>query len=183
MKWISLSKGWYCCLDAEDFENISKFVWHADPNGYAVRTEKTIKMHREFFNNLPDDIVIDHINRAKWDNRKINLRACSISVNNANLGMPDNPPFPTEIEKLNADEQRKELKITIQRNNALRAVQDRKNLGNFVPVRNKKTGEVFKSMAEAARKLNISLSNISRCCKGFRLSCGGIEWEYLSKCE
>lgn len=42
------------------------------------------------------------------------------------------------------------------------------------------TGEVFESLSDAGRKYNISVPNITACCKGRRKRAGGMEWEYSS---
>lgn len=46
------------------------------------------------------------------------------------------------------------------------------------------TGEVFGSIADAARAKNIkSANNISRCCRGIRPTCGGYRWSYIKDGE
>lgn len=42
------------------------------------------------------------------------------------------------------------------------------------------TGEVFKSVAEAAQKYGLASSNISRACKGVFKQIGGFQWQYAS---
>lgn len=40
------------------------------------------------------------------------------------------------------------------------------------------TGEEFNSLAEASRKYNIGIPNITACCRGRRKRTGGLEWKY-----
>ena len=78
-------------IDTEDIEKIKKFTWRINNKGYAVTeyrelTNKTkrISMHR-LLKNAPEDIMVDHINRTKLDNRKSNLRYCTASQNAMNV--------------------------------------------------------------------------------------------------
>ena len=43
------------------------------------------------------------------------------------------------------------------------------------------TGEVFKSITEAARHYDLDGSDISRCCRYKTGTCGGKRWEYIDK--
>jgi len=87
---IQLTKGYVSIIDKDDVDRISKHSWHIDTNGYAVRgqTDKITKrfinifLHQEILN-FPDS-QIDHINRDKLDNRKSNLRLCTLSENKIN---------------------------------------------------------------------------------------------------
>jgi hypothetical protein len=39
--------------------------------------------------------------------------------------------------------------------------------------------ETFASLQEASTKLGISRPNISKCCLGERMKCGGFRWRYV----
>lgn len=41
------------------------------------------------------------------------------------------------------------------------------------------TGRIFNSISEASRILEIDVSNIEKCLKGKRKTCGGYHWEYI----
>lgn len=78
-------------IDTEDIEKVNGFTWRVNRNGYAITeyrefTNKTkrILMHR-LLKNAPEDVIVDHINRIKLDNRKGNLRYCTASQNAMNI--------------------------------------------------------------------------------------------------
>lgn len=100
MKYIELTKGKKTLVDDEDYEFINQHKWHLSSHGYAVRTTKTpsvagkrhgkmIGMHRVILN-TPSDMVVDHINGNKLDNRKSNLRNCTQAQNCQNQGLRRN---------------------------------------------------------------------------------------------
>lgn len=82
------SKGEKFLFDKADYEKIKNINWY-DCCGYIVGNDNTgvkqkqIKMHRLIMN-YPNDKAIDHISGDKHDNRKQNLRICSIKENNRN---------------------------------------------------------------------------------------------------
>ncbi len=86
-KSITLTRGKVALVDDADYERINKHKWYINENGYAVRTQwmppKKIRMHREVMK-TPDEMITDHINGDKLDNRKSNLRICNDSQNAAN---------------------------------------------------------------------------------------------------
>lgn len=79
------SKGKYFIIDTADLDLILLHTWHIDP---AIRTEyvrscifnKLVKLHR-FLLNANEDWFVDHINNNGLDNRRINLRLCSMAQN------------------------------------------------------------------------------------------------------
>lgn len=92
MKEITLTRGYVALVDYEDFEELSKFKWYANTEGYAVRnkyagfkTQQSIKMHRVILSLLKGDgKYVDHINGNVRDNRKSNLRICTQAENMKN---------------------------------------------------------------------------------------------------
>jgi len=89
---IPLTQGRFAKVDPEDYPWLSQFRWHCKHNDnaiYAVRTitvagkSKRIFMHRLIMD-TPPHLVCDHINHDGLDNRKANLRNCTIRQNNAN---------------------------------------------------------------------------------------------------
>ena len=89
---IPLTQGRYAKVDPEDYIWLSQFRWHCKTNInaiYAVRTiimagkQRRIFMHRLIMD-TPAHLVCDHINHNGLDNRKQNLRNCTVKQNNAN---------------------------------------------------------------------------------------------------
>lgn len=78
-------------FDLEDYDRIKDYCWCIDAYGYVRgNTKKSkIKFHR-LVTGCSDDMVIDHINHNKADNRKFNLRACSQHENNMNRSIVPN---------------------------------------------------------------------------------------------
>lgn len=76
-------------FDSEDYEKISKFNWHINHNSVEGRTKGKrpwtyVKLSRLVMNVTDPDKVVDHINHNIHDNRKVNLRVCSVAENNQN---------------------------------------------------------------------------------------------------
>ena len=76
-------------FDKEDYELVKRYHWYSG-RGYVTSTVKNfyVKLHRLVTNSLFDDtIIVDHINRKTWDNRKENLRFCQQRENKQNQKM------------------------------------------------------------------------------------------------
>jgi hypothetical protein len=69
----------------KDHDLISKYKWCMHDMGYCVSTsrQKGISMHRLIMN-CPKDMVVDHINGNRLDNRRENLRVVSLQANAQN---------------------------------------------------------------------------------------------------
>jgi len=69
----------------EDQELIAKYKWYINESGYCISTinKKNVRMHR-FILNCPDDMVVDHINNNRLDNRRENLKITNVLNNNQN---------------------------------------------------------------------------------------------------
>lgn len=89
---ISLSRGLVTVVDPEDWDTFSALKWHASPKRggfYArhsvYRSGRTYAemLHRKI-TNAPVGVYVDHINGNTLDNRRSNLRLCSIQENNRN---------------------------------------------------------------------------------------------------
>lgn len=90
-KAIPLTKGKYTLVDEEDYDKFKDINWYLIKSkgartGYAACTlnGRASFMHRLILN-PPSDMVIDHINGDGLDNRKFNLRVCSMLENMKNL--------------------------------------------------------------------------------------------------
>lgn len=88
---LYLSSNQFTIIDKEDLQIVSKIKWYAEKqttgNFYAVnrnkKTGKRIYLHR-FLLNPPNGLFIDHVNRNPLDNRKSNLRFCTVLENSRN---------------------------------------------------------------------------------------------------
>jgi hypothetical protein len=89
---IRLTQGKYAIVDVEDYGRLSKLKWYAHRSFctyYALssskqrRGGKILFMHRVILN-VPEGMVVDHINGDGLDNRRANLRVCTVAQNNCN---------------------------------------------------------------------------------------------------
>jgi hypothetical protein len=97
---IPLTKGYSCIVDANDFEWLNQYRWHAnDSHGvpYAYRRKlfpdgkrRLVAMHREILGlSHGDGLHGDHINpHNTLDNRRSNLRKASPLENSRNKRTP-----------------------------------------------------------------------------------------------
>lgn len=76
-------EGKFVIIDDEDYDLVKDKKWYIDMNGYAIDNVSRVRMHRIIMD-PPKNMVIDHINRDTLDNRKENLRICTIAQNNKN---------------------------------------------------------------------------------------------------
>ena len=93
MKEIKLSNGAIAIVDDEDYESLSLHKWHPSKDRdlcYAIRASfsggkrKTERMHRVIMGATDNETHVDHKNQNGLDNRKENLRLCTISQNRSN---------------------------------------------------------------------------------------------------
>lgn len=66
-------------IDLEYVDVVNDYKWRLNYQGYVVN-DKVGKLHR-FLMNPGEDLVIDHINRNRLDNRRDNLRICTQQEN------------------------------------------------------------------------------------------------------
>lgn len=90
MRKIPLTKGKYAIVDDDDYDFLSIHKWCTN-NGYASTTisGRVMFMHRHLLS-IGKGEMGDHINRNKLDNRRANLRVCSVTGNNRNRGIQKN---------------------------------------------------------------------------------------------
>lgn len=100
MREILLNRGFVALVDDEDYEKLNKYKWHIHIGStgiiYAKRNQqkrfgeylekkdrRNVYMHREIMN-VPDRIIIDHIDTDGLNNQKENLRISDQSLNQIN---------------------------------------------------------------------------------------------------
>lgn len=74
--------------DEKDHHLITQYKWHLHAKGYAYAFKygKAILMHRLVLGIVDDkELVSDHINHNRLDNRRENLRGCNRSENQRNV--------------------------------------------------------------------------------------------------
>lgn len=85
-------------VDKEDFDRVSRFVWHiSKTTGYVSclfhennsRKVRAMRLQR-FIVDCKESEEVDHINGDKLDNRKCNLRVCTRQENSFNRKIPKN---------------------------------------------------------------------------------------------
>src|SRR4030042_6336064 len=83
-KLIPLTLSKYAIVDADVYEELSKYKWYSMLSGnkyYAARNvnlhnkHTLVLMHRQIMN-APSDKSVEHVNCDSLDNRKDNLRLC-----------------------------------------------------------------------------------------------------------
>jgi hypothetical protein len=100
VKEIFLSCELVALIDDENFEEFSRFKWHINAQGYAVRNAPNprkpgrltpVRMHREIMGlEIGDPRLIDHIDGNRLNNQRINLRLCNKAQNGQNRGRNKN---------------------------------------------------------------------------------------------
>ena len=90
---IPLTQGKVALVDAADYDWLMQWKWHARPckiGFYAARSARRadgiqydIRMHRLIVS-APQGSTVDHANHDGLDNRRSNLRVCTLSENARN---------------------------------------------------------------------------------------------------
>ena len=76
-------------IDLDDVEKCKQYKWSCKSDNGYVKHKDLGYLHR-FIMNASEDMVIDHANGNKLDNRKSNLRECTIQQNSFNKGIRTN---------------------------------------------------------------------------------------------
>lgn len=106
------ANGMYALVDEDDYDFLAKYNWTHDGYGYAKNRELGY-MHR-YILSTPDGKYTDHMNHDTLDNRKINLRVCSLLENQRNK-RPKNGT--SKYKGVSWDKTRKKWVVGIRTNN------------------------------------------------------------------
>lgn len=89
--WIVLTRGKFALVDESDFKSLDRFVWEATKDGvvrniYGGRgcPQRREAMHRRIMQVDDEEILVDHRNGDRFDNRRQNLRVATTAQNSAN---------------------------------------------------------------------------------------------------
>lgn len=91
VKFSNCNEEFLC--DVEDWERVKSICWYKNNTGYArgLINNKSILFHDHILNIEPGfEIEVDHISGNRLDNRKCNLRLCSMKENAYNKGLYSN---------------------------------------------------------------------------------------------
>jgi hypothetical protein len=86
---IPLTNGEFAVVDEEDYDELSQLTWHRGDRDYVVHTvgiageTRQLLMHR-VVTRAPHDILVDHWDGNRLDNRKQNLRPATYRQNAQN---------------------------------------------------------------------------------------------------
>lgn len=86
---ISLTNGEFAIVDEEDYDELSRLTWHRGDRDYVVHTvgldgaTRQLLMHRVVAR-APHDVLVDHWDGNRLDNRKSNLRDATYRQNAQN---------------------------------------------------------------------------------------------------
>lgn len=76
----------YALVDDDDYFRLKDYSWYKTSSGYAMRSywagmkKVYVLMHREICK-PPSDMLVDHKNGNPLDNRRSNLRVCTMQEN------------------------------------------------------------------------------------------------------
>jgi hypothetical protein len=88
MAIIKSSNGIEIIVDDDKFEDLNRFKWWVNKSNYVLAyygkklngNQKNVFMHR-YLTNCPDNLVVDHINANRLDNRLENLEIVTQAEN------------------------------------------------------------------------------------------------------
>lgn len=81
-------KGKKYLIDTDDVDKVNQYRWSTDIGGYLktqLEDGSTLKLHRVVMEETDRNIIIDHINQNRCDNRKKNLRRVDKAQNAFNV--------------------------------------------------------------------------------------------------
>ena len=109
----------YCIIDKEDYDKVKNYKWYKS-YGYcktkSIIKDNGVSIHNVIMDNLEhiDEIIYDHRNKDRLNNKKENLRLATQQENTMNMGMKNtNTSGVTGVQQYNRDSESKwDAKIT-----------------------------------------------------------------------
>lgn len=140
-------------IDTKNIERVSQHTWSIE--GYPSRIYVShrgrkitnLKLHR-FIMNCPEDMVIDHCNRDRLDNRESNLKICTLAENLQNKSKTNISNKSSGIKNIVWDKSRNKWKVSIEKNG------QRHNIGRYDSL------EEAKLWADMAREEHHHFDNV-----------------------
>ncbi len=89
----TLNTGRLFYIDTQDFPRVMHMRWNENNNGYisaSLKSQGQILLHRYIMGVSDSNIIVDHIDGNRWDNRKAKLRKTDASQNAINRGIGRN---------------------------------------------------------------------------------------------
>lgn len=87
-------KGEEFWFDLEDYDKIKGYCWYINDKGYVTTNiysaNKTMGLHQIIMCDVENEMLVDHRNHKKYDNRKSNLRITTPSQSVMNRGLYSN---------------------------------------------------------------------------------------------
>lgn len=128
--WVPLSNGrGLTLIDSVDFERVIEHRWHLSAKEEGKNTDYVkgpagVKLHA-FIAEPPEGMVVDHVNGDGLDNRRANLRVCTVAENRRNEAKRKPFDASSPFKGVTWDEERSKwsAKITV--------AGQTKNLGRF----------------------------------------------------
>lgn len=93
------SEGNIMLISRYDVPDVKRFKWYLSGSGYpgtygtydnSIKFARPIAVHQLMHGKLAQGYVVDHINRNKLDNRRVNLRVCTAAQNSYNKSKSKN---------------------------------------------------------------------------------------------
>ena len=148
---IELTQDKFAIVDADDYDRLCKYKWHAVKHErlcYAKTSPPSglLPMHRLVLN-APPHLIVDHINHNGLDNRKANLRLCTVAQNSFNRRPNAQPNKTSKYKGVSLEKKTNLFRAFIHRNKKQYYLGSFKNEIDAAKAYDKKALELFGEFA------------------------------------